>query len=82
MIAGQYPPYWWLRRLRRRNRDKLVSYGHCALCRSMWFVSDGWDVEEAVEKARHRPWCVVKLSKASSRRLPALAGDGRRHAQL
>jgi hypothetical protein len=48
----------------------------------MWFVSDGWDVEEAVEKARHRPWCVVKLSKASSRRLPALAGDGRRHAQL
>lgn len=67
MISGQYPPYWWLRRLRRRSKDRLVSYGHCALCRRVWFVSEGWNVEEAVEKARHRPWCAVKLSRTRLR---------------
>jgi hypothetical protein len=44
----------------------LVNYGHCSLCRSTWFVSDEWDVEEAVKTARHRPWCFVKLSRTAA----------------
>jgi hypothetical protein len=64
--VGDFPPYWWLRRARRRAPDKLVNYGHCTVCRSMWFVSEAWDVDEAVTKARHRPWCLVKLSRAGA----------------
>jgi hypothetical protein len=62
-LTGQFPPYWWLRRARRRGRDRLVNYGHCTVCRSMWFVSDAWDVGEAVRTARHRSWCLVRFSR-------------------
>jgi hypothetical protein len=51
----------------------------------MWFVSEAWDVDEAVSKARHRPWCLVKLSRANTvgeRNQPGvggvLTGSGRR----
>ncbi len=77
--VGQFPPYWWLRRLRRRGPDKLVNYGHCAFCKAMWPVSDSWNAEEAVQRARHRPLCIVKLSR---HRAPEWATNGSREPAL